>query len=64
MSKFSPIREDLRTTEERRADRTDNPLKNAPHTVENLVGEWPHLYSREEACFPSAPSASTNTGLT
>ena len=35
-----------------RADRKNNPLKNAPHTVEDLVGEWNRPYTREQACFP------------
>jgi glycine dehydrogenase len=30
----------------------DNPLRNAPHTVEMLAGEWSHPYSREEAAYP------------
>jgi glycine dehydrogenase len=30
-----------------------NPLKNAPYTVEDLVGEWTRPYSREAACFPA-----------
>ncbi|MGI9522440.1 MAG: aminomethyl-transferring glycine dehydrogenase [Hyphomicrobiaceae bacterium] len=30
----------------------DNPLKNAPHTVEDLVDEWERPYSREVACYP------------
>jgi len=30
----------------------DNPLKNAPHTAREMMGEWNHAYSREEACFP------------
>jgi glycine dehydrogenase len=33
-------------------DRTDNPLKNAPHTAGEIVGEWTHAYSREEAVYP------------
>ena len=34
-------------------DATDNPLKNAPHTVEVLTAsEWTHGYTREEAAFP------------
>ena len=33
-------------------DATNNPLKNAPHTVEDLVAEWDRPYSREQACFP------------
>jgi glycine dehydrogenase len=32
--------------------RTDNPLKNAPHTAAELVGEWAHPYSRETAVYP------------
>jgi len=35
------------------ADRSDNVLKNAPHTAEAVaVAEWSHPYSREEAVFP------------
>ncbi len=33
-------------------DKLNNPLKNAPHTVEDLVGEWDRPYSREHGCFP------------
>ncbi|HEX9434493.1 MAG TPA: aminomethyl-transferring glycine dehydrogenase [Burkholderiales bacterium] len=33
--------------------RTDNPLKNAPHTALELAGDWPHAYSREQAVFPA-----------
>ena len=32
--------------------RDDNPLVNAPHTAQMLVGDWSHPYSREEACYP------------
>ena len=46
------IREEARAIEEGRIDRKNNPLKNAPHTVEDLVGEWNRPYSREAACFP------------
>ena len=46
------IREEARDIEEGRADKDNNPLKNAPHTVEDLVGEWDRPYSREQACFP------------
>ncbi len=46
------IREEARAIEEGRMDKDDNPLKNAPHTVEDLVGEWNRPYSREQACFP------------
>ena len=33
-------------------DKENNPLKNAPHTVEDLIGEWNKPYSREQACYP------------
>ncbi|MBS1683597.1 MAG: aminomethyl-transferring glycine dehydrogenase [Bacteroidetes bacterium] len=34
-------------------DATDNPLKNAPHTVEMLTAEeWNHGYTRQEAAYP------------
>jgi len=32
--------------------RTDNPLKNAPHTAEEIAAEWTHAYSREVAAYP------------
>ena len=35
-------------------DRTDNPLKNAPHTAAEIAGEWNHAYSRECAAYPLA----------
>ncbi|APG91220.1 aminomethyl-transferring glycine dehydrogenase [Sinorhizobium americanum] len=46
------IREEARAIEEGRMDKVNNPLKNAPHTVEDLVGDWDRPYSREQACFP------------
>jgi glycine dehydrogenase len=33
-------------------DRDDNPLKQAPHTAETLVGDWEHGYTRAEAVYP------------
>ena len=47
------IREEARAIEQGLLHRTNNPLKNAPHTVEDLVGEWQRPYSRERACFPA-----------
>jgi len=46
------IREEARAIEDGRMDPVNNPLKNAPHTVEDLVGEWDRPYSREQACYP------------
>ena len=47
------IREEIRAIEEGRIDKANNQLKNAPHTVRDLVGTWERPYSREAACFPS-----------
>jgi glycine dehydrogenase len=47
MRHTSLIHEEARAIEEGRLDRKNNPLKNAPHTVEDLVGEWNRPYSRE-----------------
>ncbi len=30
----------------------DSPLRHAPHTAEDLLGEWNRPYSREQAAFP------------
>ncbi len=47
------IREEIREVEEGRADRTDNVLKNAPHTSRvALSDQWDRPYSREKAVFP------------
>ena len=46
------IREEIRAIEEGRIDRDNNPLKHAPHTVEDLVGDWDRPYTREQGCFP------------
>jgi len=35
-------------------DKIDNPLKNAPHTVEEVsASDWNHKYSREVAAYPN-----------
>ncbi len=46
------IREEIAAIERGEADPQNNPLKNAPHTVEDLVAEWDRPYTREQACFP------------
>lgn len=46
------IRGEAQAIEDGRMDKTNNPLKNAPHTVRDLVGDWDRPYSREQACFP------------
>ena len=46
------IREEIRDIEEGRISRDVNPLKLAPHTMEDLVRDWDRPYSREQGCFP------------
>ncbi len=49
------IREEIAEIETGIADRTDNVLKNAPHTAEIVIqSDWEHPYSREKAAFPKA----------
>jgi glycine dehydrogenase len=48
------IREEIRAIEKGKADRTDNVLKNAPHTAAALVSDnWTHKYGREQAAYPA-----------
>ncbi|MEO0425104.1 MAG: aminomethyl-transferring glycine dehydrogenase [Pseudomonadota bacterium] len=47
------IAEEAAAIERGEVDRENNALKNAPHTVEDLVGDWDRPYSRETACFPA-----------
>lgn len=47
------IKKEMEAIEQKTADATDNPLKNAPHTVEMVTAtDWTHAYTREEAAFP------------
>ncbi|WP_188900086.1 aminomethyl-transferring glycine dehydrogenase [Caldovatus sediminis] len=47
------IRAEIRAIEQGRMDKADNPLKNAPHTAEEIAtAEWTHPYTREQAAFP------------
>jgi glycine dehydrogenase len=46
------IRAEVRAIERGEIDRENNPLRNAPHTMEDLVRDWDRPYSREQACFP------------
>ena len=49
------IRSEIEDIAEGRSDRTDNVLKNAPHTASDVAvsdSEWSHPYSRERAAFP------------
>ena len=46
------IRDEVRAIERGEIAVEASPLRHAPHTVEDLVGEWGRAYTREEACFP------------
>ncbi len=47
------IREEIEAVIRGDADRSDNPLKNAPHTAREVCGnEWTHAYTREQAAYP------------
>jgi glycine dehydrogenase len=49
------IHEEIKAIESGKADKTNNPLKNAPHTQWTICStEWSHPYTREEAAFPLA----------
>lgn len=47
------IYHEIKAVEDGKSDKTDNPLKNAPHTMQSVCSdEWTHPYSRREASFP------------
>jgi glycine dehydrogenase len=47
------IRDEIRAIEDGRADRKDNVLKGAPHTIGAVCSDqWTHPYAREQAGFP------------
>jgi glycine dehydrogenase len=47
------IYEEIMEVQEGKVDKTDNVLKNAPHTAEMVTADiWRHPYSREKAAFP------------
>ncbi len=48
------IRGEIRAIEEGRLPADNNPLKNAPHTQADFLGDWDRPYSRSEAAFPLA----------
>jgi len=48
------IREEIAAIEQGKADKADNPLKHAPHTIAMVSADtWNHAYSREQAAFPA-----------
>lgn len=47
------IRDEIRAVEAGSLEREDNPVVNAPHTIDALVnGTWDHSYSRQQAVYP------------
>ncbi len=47
------IYEEIKAIEEGKSDKSDNPLKHAPHTQAVVCAdEWSHQYTRQEAAFP------------
>lgn len=47
------IRAEINAIETGASDNLKNPLKNAPHTLQELTqNNWPHPYTREEAAYP------------
>lgn len=47
------IRKEVAEVENGKADKTDNVLKNAPHTAAVITANtWEHAYSREKAAYP------------
>jgi glycine dehydrogenase len=49
------IRGEIRAIESGELDAEDNPLKNAPHTAQEVSSDsWSHGYSREMAAYPAA----------
>ncbi|SFR40288.1 aminomethyl-transferring glycine dehydrogenase [Litoreibacter janthinus] len=46
------IRAEIDAIEKGEMDAENNALKNAPHTMEDLVKDWDRPYSRETGCFP------------
>ena len=47
------IRSEIKEIETGKADKTNNVLKNAPHTAESVISsEWDRPYDREKAAYP------------
>jgi len=46
------IRQEIEKVASGEYDRTDNPLRNAPHTLAMVAGEWERPYPRTRAVYP------------
>ena len=52
------IRAEIAAIESGAADRTDNPLRHAPHTAAEVTAStWRHAYTREQAAYPAGTHA-------
>ena len=52
---FKRIRQEIRDIESGKADKTNNMLKNAPHTLRRLMSDkWTYPYTREQAAYPAS----------
>ncbi|HET9135579.1 MAG TPA: aminomethyl-transferring glycine dehydrogenase [Candidatus Kapabacteria bacterium] len=48
------IKKEIEEVADGSADKTDNVLKNSPHTIESVVADnWNHAYGREKAAYPA-----------
>ena len=48
------IKQEILAVENGKADKTDNILKNAPHTAQAIASDnWTHSYSRKQAAYPA-----------
>ena len=48
------IRKEIQDIADGKLDKDDNPLKNAPHTAQDVISDkWNHKYSRELAAYPT-----------
>lgn len=49
---FRSIAEEIQEIKDGKLPKDNNMIKNAPHTIESLTGEWDRPYSRERAVYP------------
>ena len=46
------IRREISAVESGKLDKENNPLRNAPHTAEDMISDWDRPYTRAQAFFP------------
>ncbi|MGA0130555.1 MAG: aminomethyl-transferring glycine dehydrogenase [Candidatus Nanopelagicales bacterium] len=49
---MSQIRKEISAIEKGEMSHEESPLANAPHTAQDIAGDWNRKYSREQAVFP------------